>query len=73
MHAVRLGYQGLELLQTGRLTLPMPQTALPEEPDRQAVDAFPRRRLPPSLGPAVARRRAPADRRVGAPRQDTRM
>jgi len=76
MHAVRLGYQGLELLQTGRLTLPMPeptrsrvmairlgersfeevlteiddverrlsvaldQTALPDEPDREAVDAF---------------------------------
>ena len=76
MHAVRLGYQGIELLQTGRLTLPMPEptrshvmavrlgersfdevlaeidevqrrltaalaeTALPEEPDREAVDAF---------------------------------
>ena len=76
MHAVRLGYQGIELLQTGRLTLPMPEptrsrvmavrlgersfdevlaeidevqrrltaalaeTALPEEPDRGAVDAF---------------------------------
>jgi predicted nucleotidyltransferase len=76
MHAVRLGYQGIELLETGRLTLPMAeparsrvmavrlgersfeevvaeidevqrrltaaleQTALPEEPDRVAVDAF---------------------------------
>jgi predicted nucleotidyltransferase len=76
MHAVRLGYQGLELLETGRLTLPMPEptrsrvmavrlgersfdevlteidevqrrltmalaeTALPDEPDRKAVDAF---------------------------------
>ncbi len=76
MHAVRLGYQGLELLETGRLTLPIPeptrsrvmavrlgersfdevlaeidevqrrltealaQTALPEEPDRETVDAF---------------------------------
>ena len=25
MHALRLGYQGLELLQTGRVTLPMPE------------------------------------------------
>ena len=33
MHALRLGYQGLELLQTGRLTLPMP------EPDRSTVMA----------------------------------
>src|SRR5262249_11791356 len=76
MHAARLGYQGLELLETGRLTLPMPEparsrvmairtgdrtygeaieeiesveralagaldvTALPERPDRVAVDAF---------------------------------
>ena len=76
MHAARLGYQGLELLETGRLTLPMPEpersrvmairtgersfdealaeidevearlaaalerTALPDEPDRDAVDAF---------------------------------
>jgi predicted nucleotidyltransferase len=76
MHAVRLGYQGLELLESGRRTLPMPeptrsrvmavrlgersfeevlteideverrletaleQTALPDEPDRAAVDAF---------------------------------
>src|ERR671937_1498284 len=76
MHAVRLGYQGLELLETGGLTLPMPeptrsrvmavrlgersfdeglaeidevqrrlaaaleQTELPDEPDREAVDAF---------------------------------
>jgi len=76
MHAVRLGYQGVELLETGRLTLPMAeptrsrvmavrlgersydevlaeidevqrrlataleQTALPDEPDRAAVDTF---------------------------------
>jgi predicted nucleotidyltransferase len=76
MHAVRLGYQGIELLETGRLTLPMPEpsrsrtmairvgkhsfdetvqecddlerrlgealerTSLPDEPDRDAVDAF---------------------------------
>ena len=76
MHAVRLGYQGLELLETGRLTLPMREpirsrvmavrvgersfedvlaeidevqrrlsealakTSLPDEPDRQVVDAF---------------------------------
>jgi uncharacterized protein len=76
MHAIRLGYQGVELLETGRLTLPMPeptrsrvmavrlgersfdeviaeidevqrrlttaleQTALPDEPDRAAVDTF---------------------------------
>ena len=76
MHALRLGYQGLELLETGRLTLPMPepersnvmgvrlgqrsfdevlaeideierrleaaleQTALPDSPDDDAVDAF---------------------------------
>lgn len=33
MHAVRLGYQGLELLETGRLTLPMP------EPTRSRVMA----------------------------------
>jgi uncharacterized protein len=33
MHAVRLGYQGLELLETGRLTLPMP------EPERSRVMA----------------------------------
>lgn len=25
MHAARLGYQGVELLSTGRLTLPMPE------------------------------------------------
>jgi uncharacterized protein len=25
MHAARLGYQGLELLETGELTLPMPE------------------------------------------------
>ena len=31
MHALRLGYQGLELLQTGRVTLPMP------EPERSRV------------------------------------
>jgi hypothetical protein len=35
MHAARLGYQGLELLETGELTLPMP-----DRPDRAAVDAF---------------------------------
>lgn len=76
MHAARLGYQGLELLETGSLTLPMREpersrvmairtgertfaeaideiaaveeqlaaalqrTALPDEPDRAAVDAF---------------------------------
>jgi uncharacterized protein len=34
MHAVRLGYQGLELLETGRLTLPMP------EPTRSRVMAI---------------------------------
>jgi hypothetical protein len=33
MHALRLGYQGLELLETGRLTLPMP------EPERSRVMA----------------------------------
>ena len=33
MHALRLGYQGLELLQTGRVTLPMP------EPERSRVMA----------------------------------
>lgn len=27
MHAARLGHQGLELVQTGRLTLPMPEPA----------------------------------------------
>jgi hypothetical protein len=76
MHALRLGYQGLELLQTGRVTLPMPEpersrvmsvrrgecsfdevvkeigeveqrleaaleeTALPDSPDEDAVNAF---------------------------------
>ena len=76
MHAARLGYQGIELLETGSLTLPMPEperssvmairtgertfeetvaeieqvehrlaaalerTALPDEPDRAAVDRF---------------------------------
>ena len=76
MHAIRLGYQGIELLETGRVTLPMPEpersrvmairpgersfdeviveidevearlsaaleyTSLPEEPDRESVDAF---------------------------------
>jgi uncharacterized protein len=72
MHAVRLGYQGIERLETGRLTLPtrsrvlairlrqcsfddvlaeidevesrlaaaLEQTALPDEPDRAAVDTF---------------------------------
>jgi predicted nucleotidyltransferase len=76
MHAARLGYQGIELLETGALTLPMPEperssvmairtgertfeetvaeieqveqrlaaaldrTALPDEPDRAAVDRF---------------------------------
>ena len=34
MHAVRLGYQGLELLETGWLTLPMP------EPERSRVMAI---------------------------------
>ena len=33
MHAVRLGYQGIELLETGRVTLPMP------EPERSRVMA----------------------------------
>ena len=27
MHAARLGHQGIELLETGRLTLPMPEPA----------------------------------------------
>ncbi len=34
MHAARLGYRGLELLETGRLTLPMP------EPERSRVMAI---------------------------------
>jgi uncharacterized protein len=34
MHGARLGYQGLELLETGRLTLPMP------EPERSRVMAI---------------------------------
>jgi predicted nucleotidyltransferase len=34
MHAARLGYQGVELLETGRLTLPMP------EPERSRVMAI---------------------------------
>jgi hypothetical protein len=34
MHAARLGYQGLELLETGWLRLPMP------EPDRSRVMAI---------------------------------
>ena len=34
MHAARLGYQGLELLETGHLTLPMP------EPERSRVMAI---------------------------------
>jgi hypothetical protein len=34
MHAARLGYQGLELLELGRLTLPMP------EPERSRVMAI---------------------------------
>src|SRR6266576_6530328 len=34
MHAARLGYQGLELLETGRLTLPMPK------PERSRVMAI---------------------------------
>jgi hypothetical protein len=34
MHAARLGYQGLELLETGALTLPMP------EPERSRVMAI---------------------------------
>ena len=34
MHAARLGYQGLELLETGRVTLPM------SEPERSRVMAI---------------------------------
>ena len=34
MHAARLGIQGIELLETGRVTLPMP------EPDRSRVMAI---------------------------------
>lgn len=34
MHAARLGYQGVELMETGRLTLPMP------EPERSRVMAI---------------------------------
>ena len=34
MHAARLGYQGLELLETGELTLPM------QEPERSRVMAI---------------------------------
>jgi len=34
MHAARLGYQGIELLETGSLTLPMP------EPERSRVMAI---------------------------------
>src|ERR671935_213027 len=34
MHAARLGYQGIELLETGALTLPMP------EPERSSVMAI---------------------------------
>ena len=34
MHAARLGYQGLELLETGRVMLPMP------EPERSRVMAI---------------------------------
>jgi hypothetical protein len=34
MHAARLGYQGLELLETGELTLPIP------EPERSRVMAI---------------------------------
>jgi len=76
MHAARLGVQGVELLESGRVTLPMPEpdrsrvmairtdersfeeaiaeideleqrlaaalerSSLPDEPDREAVDAF---------------------------------
>jgi hypothetical protein len=37
MHALRLGYQGIELLDAGRVTLPMPE---PEpEPERSRVMA----------------------------------
>ncbi|MDE3076604.1 MAG: nucleotidyltransferase domain-containing protein [Chloroflexota bacterium] len=46
MHAVRLGLQGIELLTTGRITLPMP------EPDRSKVLAL--RRGEMSFGEAVA-------------------
>ena len=46
MHAARLGYQGLELLDTGWLTLPMP------EPDRSRVMAIRRGEL--SLEETVA-------------------
>ena len=34
MHAARLGFQGVELLETGRVTLPMP------EPERSQVMAI---------------------------------
>src|SRR6478609_5772244 len=40
MHALRLGYQGIELLTTGRLTLPMP------EPERSRVMAVRRGERP---------------------------
>ena len=40
MHVVRLGYQGIELLTTGRLTLPMP------EPERSRVMAIRRGEVP---------------------------
>jgi predicted nucleotidyltransferase len=46
MHALRLGYQGVELLETGRLTLPMP------EPERSRVMAV--RRGERSLDEVVA-------------------
>ena len=46
MHAARLGHQGLELLATGRLTLPLP------EPARSEVMAI--RLGERSLGEAVA-------------------
>jgi uncharacterized protein len=39
-HMVRLGYQGIELLETGRITLPMP------EPERTAVRAIRQGQVP---------------------------
>ena len=104
MHAIRLGYQGIELLETGRAhaadagagalardgrsasasarstrssprstrsrRASRPRSSPPpcrSEPDRAAVDALPRRRLPPRLGLAVTKR-APAEGGAGAPR-----
>jgi uncharacterized protein len=41
MHALRLGYQGLELLETGRLTLPLRELERSRVmADRRAVDGF---------------------------------